>query len=146
MRNVFDQHSQPENRITHAFLTALNEDRRLLESFLRDVLKVKPPVAAKSLTVLEQQYPGEEEVGEEDSDRRGIPDGWIVDDEGWCVLIECKVIARLGSDQIRRHRRTAERRGFQNITVVAITPRRETGLAQLNRRLLTRLCACQREQ
>jgi hypothetical protein len=74
----------------------------LLESFLRDVLKVKPPVAAKRLIVLEQQYPGEEEVGEEESDRRGIPDGWIVDDEDWCVLIESKVIAPLGGRSSRR--------------------------------------------
>jgi hypothetical protein len=38
------------------------------------------------------------------------------------------VIAKLTVDQIRRHRRTAERRGFDRITVVAITPRIPTAL------------------
>jgi hypothetical protein len=36
------------------------------------------------------------------------------------------VIAKLAADQIHRHRRTAERRGFERITVVAITPRKPT--------------------
>jgi len=72
--------------------------------------------------VLEQQYPGEEEPSEEDLERRGIPDGWIFDGEGWCVFIESKVIAKLGADQITRHRRTAERRGFNEITAIAIAP------------------------
>jgi hypothetical protein len=75
------------------------------------------------MTVLEQQFPGEEEPSEEDAERRGIPDGWIYDDNGWCVFIETKVISKLTADQIQRHRRTAERRGFEHITAVAITPR-----------------------
>ena len=33
------------------------------------------------------------------------------------------MIAKLGSDQINRHRRTAERRGFNSINAVAIAPR-----------------------
>jgi len=36
LRNLFDQYSQPENRFTHALLTALNEDRKLLNAFLRE--------------------------------------------------------------------------------------------------------------
>jgi hypothetical protein len=123
LRNIFDQYSQPENRVTHALMTALNEDRNLLGHFLRELVKVKPPANPRKLLVLEQQYPGEEEPGEDELERRGIPDGWISDDEGWCVLIESKVIARLTADQIRRHRHTAERRGFKQITVVAIIPR-----------------------
>ena len=49
VRNVFDQYSQPENRVTHAFLTGLNEDRRLLDGFLRELFKVTPPVSAHLL-------------------------------------------------------------------------------------------------
>ena len=122
MRNVFDQYSQPENRVTHALMIALNEDRKLLSHFLRELLKVKAPTNPHKLLVLEQQYPGEEEPGEDELERRGIPDGWIFDEESWCVFIETKVIAKLGADQIRRHRRTAERRGFQHIIAVAIAP------------------------
>ena len=127
MRNVFDQYSQPENRVTHALMTAINEDRKLLGFFLRELLKVKAPSDPRELSVLEQQYPGEEEPIEDELERRGIPDGWIYDEEaGWCVFIETKVISKLGADQINRHRRTAERRGFESITAVAITPIRQT--------------------
>ena len=125
LRNIFDQYSQPENRVTHALMTAINEDRKLLGLFLRELIKVKAPVDPHNLSVLEQQYPGEEqeEPTEEDLERRGIPDGWIFDIEGgWCVFIETKVIAKLGADQIILHRRTAERRGFHTITAVAIAP------------------------
>jgi hypothetical protein len=122
VRNLFDQYSQPENRITHALMTAINEDRKLLGSFLRELLKVRAPVNPHKLSVLEQQYPGEEEPSEDDLERRGIPDGWVFDEEGWCIFIESKVISKLDADQINRHRRTAERRGFQNITAVAIAP------------------------
>jgi hypothetical protein len=38
------------------------------------------------------------------------------------VFIESKVIAKLGAEQINRHRRTAMRRGFDAITAVAIAP------------------------
>lgn len=105
-------------------MSALNEDRGLLNLFLRDLVLVTPPVDATKLTVLEQQYPGEEEPSEDDLDRRGIPDGWIFsEEEAWCVFIETKVTAKLRAEQIRSHRRTAARRGFQVITAVAIAPR-----------------------
>src|ERR1700682_3739058 len=88
LRNIFDQYSQPENRVTHALMTAIDEDRTLLGLFLRELVKVKSPLDSRKLSVLEQQYPGEEEPSEDELDRRGIPDGWIFDDEGWCVFIE----------------------------------------------------------
>jgi hypothetical protein len=123
LRNIFDQYSQPENRVTHALMTAINEDRNLLDAFLRELINVKPPIHPNRLSVLEQQFPGEEEISEDELERRGIPDGWIFDETGWCVFIETKVLAKLTSDQINRHRRTAERRGFQFVTAVAIAPR-----------------------
>jgi hypothetical protein len=128
MRNIFDQYAQPENRVTHALMTALDEDRALLGAFLHELVKIKVPTNPRKLSVLEQQYPGEEEPSEDELERRGIPDGWIYDDDGWCVFIETKVMAKLTADQIRRHRRTAERRGFERITAVAITPRIPTSL------------------
>lgn len=103
-------------------MTAINEDRKLLRLFLRELVKVKAPADTHSLSVLEQQYPGEEEPSEEEIERRGIPDGWIFDREGWCVFIEAKVLAKIDADQIKRHRHTAEGRGFHSITAVAIAP------------------------
>jgi hypothetical protein len=63
MRNIFDQYAQPENRVTHALMTALDEDRALLGLFLQQLVKVKAPVNPRKLSVLEQQYPGEEDGG-----------------------------------------------------------------------------------
>ena len=116
---------QPENRVTHAFVTALNEDRRLLGLFLRELVNVKSPTRRYKLSVLEQQFPGAagEPPETDEAQRRGIPDGWIFDDEeGWCVFLECKVISPFWADQLNRHRRTAERLGFRDITAVVITP------------------------
>lgn len=122
MRNVFDQYSQPENRLTHALLTALHEDRGLLALFLREIAGVKPPVAATHLSVLVQQLPETPPVSEEESERRGIPDGWVYSvEEEWCIVIESKVLIRLGADQIERHRRMAQRLGFTRVFVLAIT-------------------------
>jgi hypothetical protein len=124
MRNIFDQYTQSENRVTHAFMTAINEDRKLLMQFLKDLVKVKPPAHPRKLFVIEQQLPGQTgEPAEKDEDqRKGIPDGWIYDEAGWCVLIESKVISPLRAEQISSHRRRAERLGFSNITAVVITP------------------------
>ncbi len=92
MRNVFDQYSQPENRLTHALMTALHEDRGLLGLFLHEIAGVKSPVASTVLSVLVQQLPETPPVSEEEAERRGIPDGWIYSvEEEWCILIESKV-------------------------------------------------------
>jgi hypothetical protein len=62
LRNIFDQYVQSENRVTHALMTALQEDRKLLGLFLRELVGVKPPCRASELTVIEQQYPDEQEL------------------------------------------------------------------------------------
>src|SRR5258706_12151558 len=88
LRNLFDQYSQPENRVTHALMTALDQDRKVLGRFLRELVKVRAPINPRRLIVLEQRFPGEDEPSEEDDlERRGIPDGWVFDKEGWCVFI-----------------------------------------------------------
>jgi len=85
MRNIFNQYTQPENRVTHALMTALNEDRQLLGLFLRELVKVKAPTPPSKLSVLEQQYPSRDAIEPAETDeaqRRGIPDGWIFDETG----------------------------------------------------------------
>ncbi len=49
MRNIFDQYSQPESRVTHALMTAIHKDQALLGSFLRDLVKIKPPASLQTL-------------------------------------------------------------------------------------------------
>ena len=121
LRNVFDQYTQPENKITHALATLLNEDPVVLRRFIR-LCRVQLPKGAK-LTVLEQRLPGElEEAAEDSEERSGLPDLWIHDeDQQWSLVVESKVQAGLTTDQLRRHRATARRRGFKPVHVVALT-------------------------
>ncbi len=76
MRNVFDQYSQPENRLTHALLTALDQDRSLLVPFLK-WLGIKDVPKPTTLTIVEQSVPGDyqPDISEEEAERRGLPDG-----------------------------------------------------------------------
>jgi PD-(D/E)XK nuclease superfamily protein len=121
MRNIFDQYSQPENRLTHALATVLHQEPKLLAKFLRKLVKIEAP-AARQLTVLEQRLPGEAEPNDE-NERQGLPDMWIHDrEENWALLIECKISAGLTTNQLRRHIRTAERRGFGEINLLVIAP------------------------
>jgi hypothetical protein len=81
MRNVFDQYSQPENRLTHALGVCLNEDRALLREFLAWI-DVRPPKSPHALLVEEQRLPGDEDerdsrgevTDEREAERRGRPD------------------------------------------------------------------------
>ena len=124
MRNVFDQYSQPENRITHALMTALNEDRRLLDDFLRDVAGQSPGSNGARLRIIEQSYPGKavaDGIDESEIKRRGIPDAWITAEDDWCLVIENKVLSTPSIDQLHRHLATARRLGFANPKALLLT-------------------------
>lgn len=118
MRNIFDQYSQQENRLTHALATALHEDARLCRGFVKWVSGSSLP---GSLKIVEQQIVGESEPSELEADRRGLPDAWIHNDESWALLIESKVSAPLRVPQLRRHLATAQSCGFEEVLVLALT-------------------------
>lgn len=122
MRNLFDQYSQPENRLTHALASVLHYDRGLLRSFLAAFGPKKPP-AALSLTVTEQSLPGRPDYGADRKEPQGLPDALIYDEQGWALIIESKVNDVLTKDQLRRHGRTVEKCGFDAIHGLAITVR-----------------------
>jgi len=117
MRNIFDQYTQPENRLTHALVSVLGEDITLLRQFVKWVTRKPIP---KNIKIIEQQLPGEIEITEEESERRGLPDAWIFDDESWSLLIESKISSPLKTDQLRRHYNTAQKRGYEDALVLAI--------------------------
>jgi hypothetical protein len=130
LRNIYDQYSHPENRLTHALLVSLAEDRRLLNVFVRWVCG--RDVRGSRLDVLEQSLPGErEEISEDEAERRGLPDGCITDGSNWALLIESKFAARPTADQLRRHVRTTGQRGIDEVCALLITvhpaPRRLEG-------------------
>lgn len=117
LRNLFDQYKQPENQLTHALVSALYEDRGLLNAFVQWITGEKPP---NGLSIVEQRLPGEEEADEEDAERRGLPDAWIHNGDDWCLLVESKVTAPLTAEQLTRHYQTARRRGYQQIHLLAL--------------------------
>lgn len=119
MRNVFDQYTQPENRLTHALVSALSEDRQLLRQFTRWATQRRVERAVP-LEIIEQSLPGERMAAEEDAEKRGLPDACIYQGNDWVLLIESKVASPLHAEQLYRHFRTASRRGFQNITLLVL--------------------------
>lgn len=126
MRNVFDQYHQPENRLSHALACSISEDRRLLASFIKWATGKEAP-REKRYFVVEQRLPGEDiESSEAEAERRGLPDIWIYGDSTWSLIIESKVSATLTADQLARHLRTADRRGFGGrhlLTLTTLLPR-----------------------
>lgn len=119
MRNVFDQYKQHENRLTHALACCLAEDGVLLRSFIRWSTGDAP--TGTNLQIVEQRLPGEPELDEAEAERLGLPDAWVFTDSGWALLIEAKVASEIDVDQINRHLRTAERRGFTDRRLVLIS-------------------------
>lgn len=119
MRSIFDQYSQPENRLTHALACAIHHDRALLIPFFK-WLGVRDVPAASTLQISQQTVPGSYEA-DEVPDRRGLPDLAVFDDQGWAVLFESKVQSGLTADQLQRHARTAKRSGYGGARIVALT-------------------------
>ena len=124
VRNIYDQYTQPENRLTHALVSTLAHDRSLLVPFLKWA-GAKDIPNPKALRITEQQVPGQLVTGDEfEADRKGLPDACIFDDEGWSLVIEAKVASKVSRDQLERHVRTVKRYGFGKpyLLVIAVDP------------------------
>ena len=120
MRNIFDQYNQPENRLTHALVSALSEDRRLLRRFVGWVADSQVVVRSVLLEIIEQGLPGVLAETEEGAEKRGLPDACIYQGDEWALLMESKVAANLSPEQLRRHFRTAERRGLKHVKLLVL--------------------------
>jgi hypothetical protein len=124
MRNVFDQYDQAENRLTHAFASALHHDAILRQDFLTRHLQLNKS-RAKNIRLSVQSYPDAPALNESEESERGIPDIWFYDDDGWCAVVECKISATLTSSQIKRHIAVAQRR-FDNVLPVVIVAKSQS--------------------
>ena len=125
MRNIFDQYESPENRLTHALACCLSEDRRLLRRFIQWTAYRQPKKDAQ-LSVVEQHVPGQPVRDSDEADRLGLPDMWIHDDENWSLIVESKVASPVNAAQLHGHLRTARRNGFENFTLLVISPQKPT--------------------
>ena len=118
MRNIFDQYSQPENKLTHSLASCLYEDKKLLESFLKKFCSGFF-IKTQNINIEQQTIPGLIQDSVDESQKKGLPDALIFDDEK-CLIIESKVSSTLTSDQLRRHENTIRRRGFEQIRGIGI--------------------------
>jgi hypothetical protein len=81
MRNLFDQYTQPENRLTHALVSSLAQDDDLLREFIRWIMGRALPKKEK-LTVIEQSLPSQPEESEDEASEKGLPDACVYDENG----------------------------------------------------------------
>jgi len=129
VRNIFDQYTQPENRLTHALACCLEAEHSLLVSFVKWATGEDPP--RTELSIVEQSLPGEPEPEESEQERpdavrRSLPDAWIFSEDGWALLIESKVALNIDTDQLQRHLQTASRRGYESPLQVVLWLGNET--------------------
>jgi hypothetical protein len=127
LRNIFDQYSQNENRLTHAFASILHHDPKLKADFLQKFLGLSK-TKAKACKISVQAYPDGPPLDLSEVAEKGIPDIWFYDDDGWCAVVECKITADLNLNQVERHVRTALKRGYDEALPVIITAKSEAGI------------------
>ncbi len=120
MRNIFDQYSHPENRLTHSLACVLHHDQALLKNFIKVFGPRREPPSGV-LRVIEQGLPGKVELEENEAIQQGLPDALVIDDEGWALVIESKISAGLTAAQLRRHTTTIRKCGYHNVTGLTIT-------------------------
>ena len=118
MRNIFDQYDQPENKLTHALVSTLSHERRLIRPFLH-WLKVRTVPPTREIRITEQEIPGSS-AGGEDTKGKGLPDACFYNQDDWAIFVESKVQAGINRNQLRRHLRTARRYGCENPHVILI--------------------------
>jgi len=122
MRNIFDQYSQPENKLTHALVCCLNEDPSLLKNFLKDFFKLEIK-NIKPIQIVEQTFPDSKREGlsKDESKLVSLPDALIYIENDWCIVIENKITCALTEDQLNRHIRSIKRYDFKHIYALILT-------------------------
>ena len=73
VRNIFDQYSQNENRLTHALASVLHSDEGLRGNFLKRFLPDQVRPEANRVLVNEQSYPRQPSLSEQDAEQAGVP-------------------------------------------------------------------------
>jgi len=118
MKNIFDQYSQPENKLTHSLASCLYEDKYLLNSFLKSFCG-KFFNNSSYIEIEEQTLPNDQYTIVDEQDSKGLPDA-VIYNEDRCLIIESKVSSKLTKNQLERHERTVKRRGFEVIKGIGI--------------------------
>lgn len=124
LRNLFDQYSQEENRLTHSLLHTLSIEKKLLIDFMKFTIGKYPFNSKDTIFIGSQGRYGDEKrniVSKKDK-RESVPDAIIHDKDGTtCILIECKVTAGVKSDQLKRHLTLAKRYGIKKVILLLLS-------------------------
>jgi len=118
LRNIFDQYDQAENKLTHALISTLHHEPKLIRPFL-SWLKVKNIPPLKDIDIGIQSLPGQEQSPILEN-QNSVPDAYFCNNESWAVIIESKVQAGISNNQLRRHQNKAKSYGYDNNAVVVI--------------------------
>ena len=119
MRNIFDSYSKNEDKLTHALFSTLDSDKDLLDSFMKDICKLK--VKPRNLSVSVQSYPSARAYTNKEIKKRSLPDAWIYDSDEFAMVFESKITDSLTQKQLDDHQRTTEIRGFRKPRFYTIT-------------------------
>ncbi len=119
MRNIFDQYTQPENKLTHALISSISQEQYLLREFIKWTTGHAFTINEK-INVIEQSLPDQLEETEDEASRKGLPDACIYTENGWALIIESKVASKVSQDQLNRHVNTMKNRGFTDIQLLVI--------------------------
>ena len=82
---LYDQYSNQENRLTHAFSTLAGSEK-IFRQFLSSLLELRKAWGVESLKISTQKRP----FSQEDIDLKkvdSVPDGWIVENQGELVFL-----------------------------------------------------------
>ncbi|MET3392545.1 hypothetical protein ABIC33_003203 [Variovorax sp. 1140] len=64
-------------------------------------------------------------MSEDEASERRLPDAWLYEEEsGKAILIESKIAAPVDVGQLRGHMAQANRRGFKDVSLIVLTPRK----------------------
>ncbi len=103
----------------HALMVTLANDKKLVRPFL-ELVGVKRVPALKNIELGLQRVPGQEVDPIKDG-MDGLPDACFFDQDGWAVVIEAKVQAGIDIEQLKRHRKTSARYGYEQPYVVLLS-------------------------
>ena len=120
MRNIFDQYTHPENRLTHALVSSIAQDDYLMREFIK---WTTGQTIAKKETIheIEQSLPDQMEDSEEEAIPKGLSDACIYTDHGWILIIESKVAPRVSINQLNRHINTLKSRGYTDNNIAKLS-------------------------
>ena len=85
MRNIFDQYSQPENKLTHSLASCLYEDKKLLDSFLKKFCSGFF-IKTQNINIEQQTIPGLIQDSVDESQKKGLPDAIFSQSKSTLIL------------------------------------------------------------